>query len=103
MSSLLIKQIRFSLLFGLFHAPKALICCDFTPMSSAAETKDRPLTSERPRRAPGLSPVIILCAFVLTAATVFSLWIYIEGSRAIRVQAKVHGVSLGTGATDGRP
>jgi len=38
---------------------------------------------------PGLTPVVALCAFVLAAATIGSLWTYMRGTQAIRVQAKV--------------
>jgi PAS domain S-box-containing protein len=77
-------------IFGLFHAHNLLICCAFTQMSNVVEPIDR--TSVTPKRAPSLSPLVVLCAFVLTVATAFSLWVYVHGTRAIRVQAKVHGI-----------
>src|SRR4051812_40936854 len=71
-------------------------------MSNVPEPKDRPTPVSR--RAPGLSPVIVLCVIVLTSATALSLWIYVQGTRAIRVQAKaIVGTGTPVGTPDGRP
>src|SRR5437764_5577983 len=71
-------------------------------MTSFQDSNDRTVSGATSQKAPGVKPVLLIAATVLLATLVASIWLYRDGTRAIRVQAKAQGVSLGSQPNNGQ-
>src|SRR5436853_7540794 len=80
--------------FGLVNAWFCVGGRDATLMTTVQDRDDSTLSAATSRKAPGLKPVLLIAATVLVLTLAGSIWLYQDGTRAIRVQAKVQGVSL---------
>lgn len=63
-------------------------------MTIVKDTAPRPSSTVSARKSPGLKPIMIVAAIVLTLTLAGSVWVYHQGTRAIRVQAKAQGAYL---------
>ena len=60
-------------------------------MTTVQERENRTLSAATSQKAPGFKPVLLIAAIVLLGTLVGSLWLYQDGTRVIRVQAKSLG------------
>src|ERR1041384_4225777 len=63
-------------------------------MTTVQEREDRTQSAAASRKAPGIKPVLLIAASVLVLTLAGSIWLYQDGTRAIRVQAQ--GLSRGS-------
>src|SRR5437899_1754022 len=61
-------------------------------MTTVQDRDDRTLSAATSQKAPGFKPVLLIAAIVLLLTLVASIWLYHDGTRAIRVQAKAQGL-----------
>jgi len=74
--------------------PFVSVCSEATFMTNAEDRVERSAGAKSSKKMPAIRPVLLIAAAVLTITLVASLWIYRQGTRSLRVQAKVQGVYL---------
>src|SRR5258705_6948342 len=74
--------------------PFVSVCSDATFMTTVENRVERSAGTKIIKKMPAIRPVLLIAAAVLAITLAASLWIYRQGTRSLRVQAKVQGVYL---------
>src|SRR6185436_7300628 len=72
-------------------------------LMSAAEKRTDTLSSESRPKLPTLKPVVLVAVVALALSMAASVWMYLRGTRELRIQARAHGVDLYLDGTNALP